>query len=333
MRIFKRRTVLWLDITVHGKRHRLSLHTDEDGLALERARDKARELDRGGWSDDVELREIANQYLTWAKIQKPASYMAEKYRLYRMLEYFRGLHLDRLGDITPVHIEKMRSWLLDENRSRATVNRYTQLLRSLFFRAIDWEVYRGPNPVRKVKFFRERPEVHVLKPEEIGKVMEAARGIAAAPQSSIQKVIPDIIELALMTGLRKSEILNLCWRNVRDDDVEVRGKGDRRRLVPLNRRAREIIVGQPKRSEFVFDLPNRHQAAILRRTIDQVRKLSGVPFHLHLCRHAFATSLLAAGIDIVTVSEILGHGLQMTSLLYAHSSPERKKQAVRVLDR
>jgi len=331
--IKKRGKRFWLDVWISGKRIRRSLKTDEYSLALERARDLAESLRRGSRSRDIGLKEIVAQYYDWAKIQKPTSAREEKYRLDRMIEYFKNLDLNYLGDISPFHIEKMRSWLLENKKSRATVNRHCQLLRSLFYRAIDWEVFHGQNPVRKIKFFKERPEIHDLSAEDIKRIMAGAMAVASSAQSPAQKIIPDFIELAFMTGLRKSEILNLKWRNVRDEEIEIRGKGEKQRLVPINGRAKKIIFKQPRTGEFVFDIPNRHQPDLFRRTIKQIRKRSGVPFHLHLCRHTFATRLLAAGVDIVTIAEILGHGSSMTSLLYSHTSPDRKKQAVKLLEK
>lgn len=330
--IKKHGPVYWLDVRIAGKRHRCSLHTDEHQLAIERARDITANLKRGVRSHDIPIKAIISQYHEWAKVQKPASAREEKYRLDTMFNYFSKAGLEYLGDITPFHIEQMRSAFLEGGKSRATVNRYCALLRSLFYRAIDWEIYRGQNPLRKVKFFREKPEVRALTDDETKRIIEAARAVAAEPQSAVQKIIPDIIELALMTGLRKSEILGLRWRDVRDDVLEIRGKGDKRRLVPLNGRAQAIVAAQPRAGEFVFDICNRHQPDLMRRTIRQVSKRSGVPFHLHLARHTFATRLLAAGIDIVTIAEMLGHSSTMTALLYSHSTPDRKKRAVAALE-
>ena len=98
--------------------------------------------------------------------------------------------------------------------NKATVNRYLQLLRGMFYRAIDWEIYSKPNPVKKVKFFRKERERRASSDEELEKVLEAARAIAAKARSPLQKAFPDLIIFAAHTGFRKSEILNLCWKDV-----------------------------------------------------------------------------------------------------------------------
>ena len=331
-----------LDFRIGKKRYRRSLNTDEQGLAIERAREIKKKLIEEKERRDISLRDFAKEYMTWAWIQKPSSARDENYRLTKLLKMFQEMEIEYLADVKLYHVEQMRGILLRENlskkeggerfRSRATVNRYCQLLRGFFYRAIDWEKMIGPNPVRKIKFYRENPVVKPLSKEDIGKVLAAAREIGANPLSPIQRVIADIIELAIHTGLRKSELLNLSWRNLRDEEIEVIGKGERKRSVPLNHTAKAIIIRQPRSGEFIFDIPNRHQSDLLRRTIKQIRKRSGINFNLHLCRHYCATTLLAKGIDIVTIAEILGHSRSSISLIYSHTDPARKRQAVALLE-
>lgn len=133
------------------------------------------------------------------------------------------------------------------------------------------------------------------------------------------------------TGIRKSEILDLKWKDIKGDEVEIIGKGSKRRVVPLNSIAQEIIERQPKKNEHVFDLSNRHQPDLFRRTIGQIRKRTGIDFHFHLLRHCFTTKLIENGIDFVTVGELLGHSKISTSLIYSHTNKERKRKAVDLL--
>jgi len=116
--------------------------------------------------------------------------------------------------------------------------------------------------------------------------------------------------------------------NVKDGEVTVKGKGEKVRVVPLNKTAKEIIMKKPKLNEYIFNVPNRHQDGLLRRTINQVKKRTGVDFHSHLLRHYFATKLVEKGVDFITISAILGHSKMTTSLLYSHTDKEKKKRAV-----
>lgn len=335
----------WLDIYVGGKRVRRSLKTGNKFEALDeykKVKDKLLAEYRGG---DVKFADFAKKYLDWAWSSKAASADREEQRLKKIQAFFEGLGIAFLSDVTPYHIEQLKAHLLEKGRviktsdgqkkeaglDKATVNRYLQLLRGMFYRAIDWEVYSKANPVKKVKFFREERERQALSHEDLQKILEAARVIAAKARSPLQKVFPDLILFAAHTGLRKSEILNLRWKDTREDEISVLGKGSRRREVPLNNIALEIIGRQIRRGDYVFDIPNRGQAGLFRRTTNLIRKRSGVPFHFHLLRHGFATTLLERGVDLVTVSELLGHSKAMTSLIYSHTDSKRKRKAVDLL--
>jgi integrase len=140
-----------------------------------------------------------------------------------------------------------------------------------------------------------------------------------------------MVLLALNTGMRKSEILNLKWKDIKEGEIEVKGKGEKRRYIPLNKTTEEIIKKQPKKTEYVFDIPNRNQQDLLRRTVNQVKKRSGVDFHFHLLRHTFTTRLLERGVDLITIGSILGHSKITTSMIYSHTDREKKKRAVECL--
>jgi len=335
----KHGSLYWLDIRVDGKRIRRSLKTGEHGLALERAREIEREL-RAPRTPGVDIKEFSLQYLNWAWETKPASADQESRRMKKILEFFDQHDITALSDVTPYHLEQLRDWLknrkvkvgdkeVDRPRGQATLDRYMQLLRGMFYKAIDWEIYKGPNPVKKVKFFREDRAIKPLSHEEVKAVLEACRQIRARKgASSLQKAFADLVEFATNTGVQKSEILNLQWKDIKNWEATIKGKANRTRSVPLNAAAQAIGERQQKRSPYVFPIENREQQDLFRRTIIQVRKKTEIPFHFHLCRHYFATTLLERGVDIVTISSILGHSKMMTSLLYSHTDKEKKKAAV-----
>lgn len=111
----------------------------------------------------------------------------------------------------------------------------------------------------------------------------------------------------------------------------MRGKGGKVRVVPLNATAQEILDSEKRLTQYVFDVPGRTSPSVLRRLTETICKQTGVPFHLHLLRHAFASRLLASGVDVVTIGDLLGHSSAMVSLLYTHSSEAQKRRAVDTL--
>jgi len=201
----------------------------------------------------------------------------------------------------------------------------------MFYKAIDGGRYSKQNPLKKVRFYRLNTRREVLSRFQIKKVIEVSREISQHPRSPLQKIFLNLVILALNTGMRKGEILNLEWQNIKTDELIIRGKGDRERSVPLNARAKEIIEKQPRRSDHVFDIPNRNQHDIFRRTVNRIRKKTGVNFNFHILRHCFTTALIEKGIDLITISEILGHSKLTTSLIYSHTDKGKKQKAVESL--
>jgi len=331
MGISKHGKIFWLDIRVKGKRIRRSLRTENRNEALARYAPLREKLLEKHLGEKVKFSDFCQKYLDWAQSSKPASAPREEQRLGKIRNFFQGLEIVYLDEVTPYHIEQLKTELKARRLSRATINRYLQILRGLFYRAIDWEIYKKPNPLKKIRFYKEERTIHALSGRDMNRILDAAKNISASPASPLQKVFYDLCILALNTGMRKSEILDLEWKDIKGDEVEIIGKGSKRRAVPLNSTARGVIERQPKKNEHVFDLSNRHQADLFRRTIGQVRKKTGVDFHFHLLRHSFTTRLIEKGIDFVTVGELLGHSKISTSLIYSHTDKERKRKAVDLL--
>ena len=338
MSIRKHNKTFWLDIWVGKKRVRRSLHTSEYALAIERARDITLEL-RKPKPAGADIAEFTKTYLEWARQTKPASFGTEKYRIAIISSWLYNAGLLTLEGITVHHVEQFRAYVMtrhvghgDKTLGRTTSNRYLALIRTMLNKAADWGMFSGPNPVSKVKLFREGAKVRPLTEAEIAAVLEAAREISASKYTfPTGRAIYDICRVILNTGLRRSEALNLRWLDIGDDEIQIRGKSGKTRTIPLNAEARLVIARQPRISTYVFQVPNRNASGVLRRVTETIKRKTGVAFHLHLFRHAFASRLLAAGVDVVTIGDILGHSAHMTTLLYAHSSPARKRQAVDAL--
>jgi integrase len=199
----------------------------------------------------------------------------------------------------------------------------------MFNKARDWGEFSGENPVSRVKFFREGGKVRPLSEADIATVLDAAQAISADKFTSpMGRALYDVCRLVLNTGLRRSEALNLRWVDIIDDELRIRGKGGKVRMVPLNAEARRIITGRARLTPYLFDVPNRNSSDVMRRVSETVARRTKAPFHIHLLRHAFASRLLAAGVDVVTISHILGHSAVMTALLYTHSNPKLMREAV-----
>jgi len=330
--IIRKNKIYWLDIRIKGKRVRRSLQTTKKLEAFYRFKEKRDELvAEYGTGNKTRFDKFSKQYLDWAQTTKPKVAEKERQRIERIKEFLKHEGVIYLEDITPHHAEKLKSELRAKRLKKSTVNGWLQILRCMFYKAIDWEVYSKPNPMKKVKFYRKEGRVRPLSKQEIEGVLKEARRISDSPLSPIQVCFYDLVILALNTGLRRSELLNLRWRDVNGYELDIKGKGDKYRTVPINRDARKAIDRQPQSAEFIFNVPNRNNATVLQNTTKKVSEAIGRPFHLHLLRHAFSSMLMEKGVDIVTLGSLLGHSSISMSLIYTHTNEEGKKKAVDLL--
>jgi integrase/recombinase XerD len=133
----------------------------------------------------------------------------------------------------------------------------------------------------------------------------------------------------LYTGIRKGELLGLRITDLELDRLELTiraetSKSRLRRVVPINSKlllALEDYLDERQRhglqSEYLFTSASRVErltAEGLKHLVEQVKRLSGVRFHVHQFRHTFAVNFLNHGGDIAKLKQLLGHrDIRMTS--------------------
>jgi len=173
-----------------------------------------------------------------------------------------------------------------------------------------------------------------LTPAEIEKVL--AKEEPATPQSLCDHAV---LELAYASGLRLSELKNLRLEQLHLDAgfINVIGKGNKERVVPVGKKAAEALnrylqSGRPRlvtpRSPATVFLTNRGSgfaAVTLWKRIKRRVARSGVSRNItpHMLRHSFATDLLEHGADLRVIQELLGHANISTTEIYTHVSGNR----------
>ena len=186
-----------------------------------------------------------------------------------------------------------------------------------------------------------RPLPKLLTEAQVDELLQAA-GVRPGPDGVR---LAALMQLLYATGLRVSELVSLpLAAAVRDPRlIEVRGKGGRERLVPLNEAAREAVqawvevrVRNPRLAASPFLFPSRSGAGHLTRhrfgqLLKQLALAAGLdPANVspHVLRHAFATHLLNRGADLRSVQQMLGHADISTTQIYTHVLDERLRQLV-----
>ncbi|MCO6456243.1 MAG: tyrosine-type recombinase/integrase [Pirellulaceae bacterium] len=130
-------------------------------------------------------------------------------------------------------------------------------------------------------------------------------------------------------GLRFSEAAELRIRDIDSQRTQLniaRGKGCKQRLVPLSPRllqALRLYWKEYRPSDYLFPgkTPDRPYAGTsIQKGIKASARQAGIqkPVTPHVLRHSYATGLLEAGVDLLTISRLLGHSSFSTTMVYLH---------------
>ncbi len=273
------------------------------------------------------LGELVDRYLRDVLPSKPKSEVDQKRQL---LWWKQQLGHYVLADVTAVviaeHRDKLTGSLTPQGRQRspATANRYMAALSHALTIAVKEWGWLDDNPMRKVRKLKEpRGRLRFLTEDERPRLLEACKAHSPALYS--------IVVLALSTGARQGEILNLNWRDIdlaRGMIVLEETKNNERRAIPLQGHALELIkeMSKVKRIDTGLLFPSRKDPSkplnvhsIWRTT---VKKAGIEDFRFHDLRHSCASYLAMNGASLAEIADVLGHKTLQMVKRYAHLSEQ-----------
>ncbi len=139
-----------------------------------------------------------------------------------------------------------------------------------------------------------------------------------------------LITMLYGLGLRISELSGLKLEDIKGDWIQVHGKGNKVRELPLIQALKRLIVSYRDRytpKKYLFEKGNAPMnAAQLRYRLTKLFKKEGLKVTPHQLRHSFATHLLNHGARIADVSELLGHETMATTQVYTKLGSVKKMQ-------
>ncbi|GER92310.1 hypothetical protein A45J_2665 [hot springs metagenome] len=270
-------------------------------------------------------------------------YLAEK-----IIHYFKtekNIHPLRVNE---TDIKAFISWLRTKGCTKganvrgcakATCNKYLQALRVMFDWLIDEKLIKE-NPARKVKTFSELDEKtpRILFPDEFLKFKNGLKDNIHL----LHGYFAEIMLTYIMTGLRRSELLNLKLKDINFDHGYIVVHKDnnikRGRSIHIHPQLMNIFKsvirknisrnGTQKEDNYFFGGGSaplvRHD--VMTRTFDRFREAIKMPkgLTLHSLRHTFITYMLSDGADLRDVMIYTGHKKLSTLQKYLHLIPKSK---------
>ena len=230
-------------------------------------------------------------------------------------------------------IERVISGL--DHLAAASVERFIYALRSFFQHLKRLEIV-PTNPAADIQLPQKAKRLpRCFTARQVEKLTDACETLR-------EKVIVGLLRYC---GLRRGELLDLDISDVSANcqTLRVIGKGNRERAIPLHPQFQGIL------REYVDGLDADKTDALIRNTqgtrlsptslyrlfhgLMQRAGLSDTDLTPHSLRHYFGSQLAKAGIDVVTIAELMGHSNIQTTSIYLHSDTPTKHNAIRALSR
>lgn len=295
--------------------------------------------------------EMLDRYIRDVLPQKKESHRKQILQLLWWKEQIGGY---LLADITPALIAEQRDLLAKgttfkgTQRSPSTVVRYLAALSHVFSIAVREWGWLEDSPMRKVSKPKEpRGRVRFLDEHELDRLLQACR-------ESHNSSLYTVVMLAVSTGMRHGELINLTWPDVDFKRKRItlhETKNGERRSVPIAGQAYNLLIELEKKRRLDTNLlfpklrPNNQSPTFQKEELQKVQKVQKPiqlrsawltalkkaqieNFRFHDLRHCAASYLAMSGASLAEIAEILGHKTLAMVKRYSHLTETHKHSVV-----
>jgi integrase/recombinase XerD len=249
----------------------------------------------------------------------------------------------KINEISPIDIEKFTSKFTTQGLEKSTISRKMSALSHFFIFLLEENIIKS-NPIHELdlpKQIKKLPKI--LSVDQVEKLIKSSR-----EDQSVNGIrLNTMIEILYATGIRISELveMKLSATYAEKNFLLIQGKGNKERLVPISENTEDKIKDYLKiRNEFInndtdskwlFPSKQSSKGHITRQRFNQLLQtlcervnLNNIRISPHKLRHAFATHLLANGVDLRSLQQMLGHADISTTQIYTHVLKDRLKKLV-----
>lgn len=251
------------------------------------------------------MTDLIEKHLEWSR--EAASTRRKRGELLRRLDRDLPMGLEQAT------VEELSHWLASGDWSPATLHNYYHHVRAFYRWACD---PLNPHLDFDPSASLARPRVPAGVPKPVSDAqLEQALSRSGEPWFRL-------ILLAAKSGLRCCELATVTRADVTESDVRVKGKGGKTRLVPTDPQVWAAVRHLPR-----GNLGPADPQWISRNALYHFDRIGMVGVTMHRFRHWYATTLLANGVDLLTLSRLLGHASTKTTENYCQITNEQRQRA------
>lgn len=326
-----------LSYRANGRKHIMTIGA-YGVLTLDQARDKAKRLigqvldgkdpleDRKQVSQGATIKKLCHEYIERYGKANKKTWEEDQRRINRHIIPAWGnikVRSIKRSDVASLHHAIGKTAPYEANRILA-------LLSKIFELAQRWGFLpeNSINPARKIDKFKERKRDRWLSHEELPRVAQAI-------DKEDNVYIRAAFWLYLLTGMRRSELLQVKWSEIDFERKEIRipeSKAGRIHYVPLSPPAIALIETIPKIQGNPYLLPGRMTGKPIvnvRKAWERIKKDAGVEgVRIHDIRRTVGSWLAQSGNSLHLIGKVLGHTNASTTQVYARLSEDTARKAL-----
>lgn len=342
MRLYRRKNTgdIWqMDFSANGQRFQRSTGTADRKLAEQILAKVTTQVIESKWFEVDAARhrtfdQLMERYMEeHSTINKtPGSSRRDRDYIKHLSRVFGGSTLDKLCTALVSEYKALRS---RDGAAPATIkNELVCLNHAINLAVKEWQWMRY-NPIAGVKM----PVVA----NKIDRWLDDAEEQVLFASMDDRPWLAEVVTFALNTGVRQGGIINLKWSDVdlfrRTAIIHKKSRMSKATYtIPLNDTSMDLLKAKSKvvnMSGYVFSQVGNEQLTkreVQRQFVTACKRAKVNAFRFHDLRHTFATRLVQAGVDLYTVSKLLGHASIKETERYAHHNPESIRNGVEKLD-
>lgn len=240
-----------------------------------------------------------------------------------------------LEEITHLHIRQYLNFLKNKNLSETYINTILKNIRSFY--AYCYKEEYCLNIAKKVSFLKEKKVViESFTDAEVRKMLDAYK-----MDTYMNARNKCIVAILIDTGVRNSELCDITNIDVKETVIHIFGKGRKERIVPISPMLKKIMIKYERIREMYlkdsivsydnYFLSYRGKPLTV-EAVERILKIAGQRARVresircspHTCRHYFAQTQLRNGLDIYSLSRLLGHETVDITKRYLQSIKDEK---------
>lgn len=289
--------------------------------------------------DLLYLKDVIKEFLYHIDIQNYSKRTQKGYKN-NNLAFIKYLHnefqIDELKDVRTQHIKSYLLYLKQKGRKETYVNSILKSIRAFYNFCIE-EGYISQNPCLNVKWMKEpKVLIQTFSDEEIMRMLNVYK-MTTYMQARNKLILMMLID----TGMRATELCQLTHNDVFETTIRIHGKGDKYRYIYISPMLKKYMIKYERiKNEHFKDSIQEYSnyflsfrgkpltvealERIVRLAGQKAKVREGIRYSPHTLRHYFAQKQLQNGLDVYSLSRLLGHEDIQITKRYLQSIEDEK---------